>query len=156
MESAAAHSGVRRWVATLTPKAGFQFVHLSENGFAESGASGFNLSSGSRSTDSFRPYIGAALAQRFLTGDGAEIAPELRLGYAYEVLSNARLLTVSTLSGIDFPVVGVAPSRNQMTAGVGIAMRSGPDLTFYASYDTTLRTGNTTDHVVQAGLRWRF
>jgi fibronectin-binding autotransporter adhesin len=64
----------------LTPKAGVQFVHLSEDGFGESGAGGFDLSSTSRGTDSFQPYIGAALAQKFVTDSGAELTPELRFG----------------------------------------------------------------------------
>jgi uncharacterized protein with beta-barrel porin domain len=42
----------------VTPKAGLQFLHLSEGGFAETGASGFDLSSGPRGTDSLQPYIG--------------------------------------------------------------------------------------------------
>jgi outer membrane autotransporter protein len=142
--------------ATLTPKAGFQFVHLSESGFSETGANGFDLSSGSHSTDSFQPYISFAASQKFVTGGGTEITPELRLGYAYEALSNSRLLTVATVDGANFPVTGVAPSRNQLTGGLGLTVQAGPNLSFYATYDAILPTGNTTDHTVQAGLRWRF
>jgi fibronectin-binding autotransporter adhesin len=72
--------------SSLTPKAGVQFVHLSESAFSETGASGFDLSSGSRGTDSFQPYIGAALAQKFVTDDGMLVTPEIRAGYAYETL----------------------------------------------------------------------
>ena len=48
--------------ATVTPKAGVQFVHLSENRFAEGGAGGFSLSSADRDTNSFQPYIGVVAA----------------------------------------------------------------------------------------------
>jgi fibronectin-binding autotransporter adhesin len=87
-------------------------VHLSEGSVSETGASGFDLSSASNSTDSFQPYVGVAAAKKFVTTDGTEITPELRLGYAYETLSNSRLLTVATVDGTNFSVTGVAPSRN--------------------------------------------
>jgi len=83
-------------------------------------------------------------------------ASELRLGYAYEAESNARLLTVTTVGGANFPVSGVAPSRNQLTGGLGLSMVAGPNLSLYATYDAILPTGNTTEQTVQAGLRWRF
>jgi outer membrane autotransporter protein len=80
----------------------------------------------------------------------------LRLGYAYEALSNSRLLTVTTVGGASFPVTGVAPSRSQLTGGVGLSVVAGPNLSVYANYDALLPTGNTTDQTIQAGLRWRF
>jgi hypothetical protein len=81
-------------IADLTPKLGVQYLHLSEGAFAETGASGCSLSSGSRGTDSLQPYLGVALAQRFVTDGSAKITPELRLGYAHD-LFNARVLTVT-------------------------------------------------------------
>jgi len=102
-------------------------VHLSEDGFSESGASGFDLSSSNRGTDSFQPYIGAALAQKFVTDGGTEMTPELRFGYAREALSGSRLLTVTAAGGASFPVIGVRPSRDQVTAGIGITVVAGPD-----------------------------
>jgi fibronectin-binding autotransporter adhesin len=148
--------GLSGGTATFTPKAGFQFVHLSEGSFADSGGSGFDLSAGGHATDSFQPYVGAAVAQKFATDSGAAITPELRLGYAYEALANSRLLTVTTASGFNFPVTGVAPSRSQLTTGIGVSMVAGPNLQLYANYDATLPTGNTTAQTIQAGLRWKF
>jgi fibronectin-binding autotransporter adhesin len=48
---------------TITPRAGLQFLHLSEHGFAETGATGFDLSSGSLSTNSLQPYVAVAAAE---------------------------------------------------------------------------------------------
>ncbi len=148
--------GLSGGVATLTSKLGLQFVHLSEAGFADMGASGFDLSAGGHGTDSLQPYVGAALSQKMTTESGTVITPELRLGYAYEALSNARLLTVTAASGGNFPVTGVAPSRSQVTAGIGVSMAAGPNLSIYADYDALLPTGNTTEQTVQAGLRLKF
>jgi outer membrane autotransporter protein len=143
-------------LATVTPKAGVQFLHLSESGFAENGADGFNLSSPGHGTDSVQPYIAVAAAQKFLTNGGAQFTPELRLGYAREALSGARLITLTTVSGAGFPVVGVTPSKDIVTAGFGVTMQAGPALSLYANYDTAVRTGNTTDQTLSAGLHWRF
>lgn len=141
--------------ATLTPKAGLQYLYLSQGAFGETGASGADLTNTGYGTNSLQPYVGAALTQKFVTQGGAEIAPELRLGYAHD-LFDSRFLTVTTVSGSAFPVEGVKPSRDQLSAGFGIVMQAAPNLSAYADYDTILHTGNTTEQVVQAGLRLKF
>ena len=148
--------GLGQGIATLTPKAGFQFLHLGESGFSETGAGGLNLSSASRGTDSFQPFVALAASQKFLTADGTLITPEVRLGYDREALSGARTLTVATVGGAQFPVTGIKPSRNIATAGAGLTLQAGPALSLYATYDAVLPTANTTDQTVQAGLRIRF
>src|SRR5581483_9045637 len=142
--------------ATVTPKLGVQFLHLSEGGFAESGAGGFDLSAAGHDSDSVEPYIGLAAAETFVTEGGAEITPELRLGYARELADNRRALTVATVSGAEFPVGGVRPSRDMATAGFALTVRAGPNAVVYASYDAILPTGNTADQTLSAGLRLRF
>jgi fibronectin-binding autotransporter adhesin len=150
---------IRGWgdggIATLTPKAGVQYLHLSENSFAETGGGGFAVSSGSRGTDSLQPYIGAALAQKFVTANDTEITPELRLGYAHDVFAS-RTLTVTDSGGAAFLVSGVAPSRDQVTAGFGLVVEATPNFSAYAAYDAILHTGNITEQTLSAGLRWRF
>jgi fibronectin-binding autotransporter adhesin len=148
-------AGLGGGVATLTPKAGIEYVHLSEGAFGETGGSGFNLSSASRGADSLQPYVSGSLSQTFVTASGMQIAPELRLSYSHD-LFNARFLTVTSVSGTSFPVTGVAPSRDQVAVGIGVVVLAAPNLNFYANYDTILHTGNTTEQTVQAGLRWKF
>lgn len=147
--------GLLGGIATLTPKAGLQFVHLSEGSFAETGAGGFDLSNSGHGTDSLQPYVGAALSQKYTTASGTVITPEVRLGYLYEAF-DTRLLTVTAADGAAFPVTGVTPSRSQVTAGIGFTMVAAPNLSIYANYDAVLPTGNTTEQVVQGGLRFRF
>ena len=143
-------------VATLTPKTGVQYLHLSENAFGESGASGFNLATGGHNTDSLQPFIAVSAAQKFITDGGLFITPEVRFGYDREALSGSRTLTVATVSGAFFPVAGVRPSKNILTAGAGLTVDYAPNLAFYATYDAIVPTGNTTDQTVQAGLKIRF
>jgi fibronectin-binding autotransporter adhesin len=142
--------------ATLTPKAGVQYVHLSEGAFAENGAGNFDLSANGGDADSFQPYFGFALSQHFATHGGTEITPELRVGYAYETQSNTRNMTVLATDGTAFAVSGIAPSRNQLSAGLGVTMTAGPNLALFASYDAILPVGNTRSQTFQAGLRWKF
>jgi fibronectin-binding autotransporter adhesin len=142
--------------ATVTPKAGVPFLHLHESAFGETGANGLDLSSGPRSTDSLQPYVALSVAQTFGTPAETQVTPELRLGYSYEVLSNSRVLTVGTLDGTNFLVQGVNPSRNMLTAGVGVTVRARDDVFLYANYHALVRTGNTTMQTVSAGLRIRF
>ncbi len=142
--------------ATLTPEAGLQFVHLMEEGFGESGGDDFNLSASGRGTDSLQPYLTAKLAQEFNTEAGDAVIPELRLGFAHEVLNNLRLLTVSTAGGVAFPTAGLEPARSQLSGGLGVTVQTGANLYLYADYDAVLPTGNTVIHTIQAGLHWRF
>jgi fibronectin-binding autotransporter adhesin len=95
------------------------------------------------------------VSQKFVTDGGAQITPELRLGYAHDVF-DSRLLTVTSVTGAAFPVEGVKPSRDQLTAGLGVTMIAGPNLSLYADYDAIVPTGNITEQTIQAGLRWKF
>ncbi len=148
--------GLGQGVATLTPKAGFQFLHLGEHGFTETGARGFDLSTAGHNTNSLQPFVALSVSQKFTTADGTLITPELRLGYDREALSGSRTLTVATVSRALFPVTGVKPSKNMATAGAGLTLQAGPALSLYATYDAVLPVGNTTEHTVQAGLRLKF
>jgi outer membrane autotransporter protein len=141
---------------TVTPKAGLQFLHLLEAGFAETGGGAFDLSSGSRDTDSLQPYLGVAVAETFTTVDGTRITPEVRFRYSREVLSNNRVLTIVAADGTPFLVEGDRPSRNLLTPGVGLMMQGQQNLYFYANYDATVGVGRTIDQTVSAGLHIRF
>ena len=143
-------------IATLTPKVGAMFIHLGENGFTETGADGLDLSNTGKSTDSFQPFIGVSATQTFVTADGTQLVPELHLAYSRELASDNRLLNVGTVSGATFLIQGVKPSRDMLTAGAGITMRAQDSLAFYATYDSVVHTGNTTDQTVSAGLRIKF
>jgi fibronectin-binding autotransporter adhesin len=142
--------------AVVTPKIGVQFLHLTENGFMETGAGSFDLSSRGNDTDSAQPYLGLAASERFVTADGTEVTPEIRLSYNREVLSNKRVITVAAIDGTAFLVQGVRPSRDMLRAGIGVTLRAQDNILLYAKYDAILPTGNTINHTVSAGLSVRF
>ena len=142
--------------AVVTPKLGIQYLHLFQTGFKETGADGSNLSSSGNDADSLQPYLGIAAAEKFITAEGSEITPELRLAYSHEVLNNNNLLAVAAIDGTNFVARGVKPSRDMLTAGLGVTMRAQENLLLYANYDVNLPTGNTSNQTVSAGLRIRF
>jgi outer membrane autotransporter protein len=142
--------------AVLTPKLGVQFLHLSEDGFKETGAGGFALSSAGTDTDSFQPYVGVAVSETFVAADGTLITPEIRLGYNRETLSTNRAISLAAIDGTPFLARGVKPSRDMLSAGIGVTLRAQDNMLLYAEYDAIVPTGNTTDHRVAAGLRLRF
>lgn len=158
-EVAAATQASRRFSIDgygLTPQAGLQWTHLSETGFGENGAGGFDLAVASHDTDSLRPFIGAALDRTFSTDSGTRITPEVRLGYSREVLSTGRTINVTTASAAAFLVNGISPSRDQVTAGAGVIVQAAQTLDLFVDYDYAPLTGNQTSQTVSAGLRYRF
>jgi autotransporter-associated beta strand protein len=120
------------------------------------GQARLSLSSPSRYNDSLQPFVAVSAAQEFVTAGGMFVTPEVRLGYNREALGGARSLTVASVTGVVFPVVGVRPSKDIVTAGAGLTVDYAPNLALYATYDAIVPTGNTTDQTVQAGLRIRF
>ncbi len=142
--------------AVVTPKIGVQFLHLTEDGFQETGGAGFDLSSRGHDTDSVQPFLGVAAAEKFLTADGSQITPEIRLGYSREMLNNNRILALAATDGTLFVARGVKPSRDMLIAGVGVTLRARDNIFLYANYDAILPTGNTSNHAVSGGLRVRF
>ena len=151
-----ASRNVRLGAFTLIPQAGLQFTRLSEGGFGESGANGFDLTTAGHDTESLRPFLAVALDRTFLTDGGTKITPEVRVGYSREVLNPGRQVNVTTASGAAFLIDGISPSRDQVTVGAGIAAQYSQSLTLFADYDYAPHTGNETSHTVSAGLRVRF
>ena len=140
----------------FTPNAGLQYTHLSESGFGETGASGFDLATAGSDTDSLRPFIGASAARNFETDDGTRLTPELSANYSHDLLNTGRTINVTTASGSAFTVAGVSPSRDQVTLGAGLTVQANERLDLFADYDVAPRTGNQTSQTISAGLRYRF
>jgi hypothetical protein len=87
--------------------------------------------SGASSIDRLQPHVAVSVAQTFGTPEGTQLAPELRLGYGREVLSNSRALTVATVRARD-------------------------DISLYAITTIWYAPGTTAVPTVPTGLRIRF
>ncbi len=58
--------------------------------------------------------------------------------------------------GGTFTADGVAPSRDQVTAGIGLGARLGNRLALDADYRAVLPTGNLIEHTLSASLHYGF
>ncbi|HZB90496.1 MAG TPA: autotransporter domain-containing protein, partial [Stellaceae bacterium] len=156
-EATGALQATRRFVldgVSLLPAAGLQYAHLSEGGYSENGASGFDLDVASRNADSLRPFVGVSAATALTTENGAVLIPEADLGYSHEMF-NAPPSLVS-VGGGSFTVDGLSPSRDELTVGGGVTARMSGRLSLYADYHAVLPTGNLFEQTVSAGLSYRF
>jgi len=139
--------------ATIVPRAGLRYAHLSEDGFSEAGAPGFNLDVASRDADSLRPFIGVSAAKSFMTSGGTVLTPRFDIDYSRETMNNAPSNTVTVGSG-SFIVDGLQPSRDRLALGAGIEASVSRSLTLHAGYNATLPTGNLFAQSFEVGVSY--
>ncbi|HVA12222.1 MAG TPA: autotransporter domain-containing protein, partial [Stellaceae bacterium] len=139
---------------TIMPAAGLDYVHLFDEGFAESGATGFDLNVTHRNADSLRPFIGASVSEPFTTAGGLRLVPEADVSYSHELF--AAVPSLVTVGGGSFSVAGLAPSRDALAIGGGLTAKMSDRLALFAAYHATLPTGNLLEQTVSAGLSYRF
>jgi len=138
---------------TVVPQIGARFLRLFEGGFAETGASGFNLLGQSNSATSLQPFIGATASRTIVTDNGMQITPTLAVGYAREVANNGRSIEVNSADGTTFLAQGIRPSRDILTAGGGLTVKARDNLYVYADYDASLPVGNIVNQTFSLGVR---
>ena len=83
------------------------------------------------------------------------VLPHAQVSYAYETSDSKRDMVVTSASGTDFAVSGVAPGRGALGIGLGLDVEAHDNLAFYADYDGQIST-NLTLHSFSAGLRYKF
>jgi outer membrane autotransporter protein len=141
---------------SVIPSAGLQYVHHAENKFTESGASGFNMSSGALNIDSFQPIVGVAVRRPFITAGGTRITAEGKISYSRELLGTTTNQVLTTASGSPSPAAPVTPARNTLVLGPNVTMQATDELQLYADYKATLGLGKSTGHTVFVGARYEY
>ena len=138
----------------LVPAAGFDYVHLYETGFTESGASSNDLTVASRNSDSLRPFLSVTATEKFTSASGTVWTPDADLTYSHELFATPPSLV--QVGGGSFTVDGFVPSRDAVTVGTGVTATLTDRLDLFADYHATLPTGNLLAQVVSAGLDYKF
>jgi outer membrane autotransporter protein len=141
---------------TVVPRLGFQYIHLDQSGYTETGSSGFDLTSPSSSTDSFQPVASVAAFKPFRTQGGMRIVPEFKISYARELLSVSQTLSLTTPSNSLVPASGITPARNTIILGPSVTASMNGSLDLYADYKLSLGLGKSVDNIIFAGARWTF
>ncbi|HEX3974008.1 MAG TPA: autotransporter outer membrane beta-barrel domain-containing protein, partial [Stellaceae bacterium] len=141
---------------SIIPRIGAQYLHLAENRFSESGGSGFDLSRGHQSVDSFQPLISLAALRPFALANGMRVTPEFKLTYSHELLNPSETLALTTPAGSIVPANAVTPAHNTVTLGPSATLRLNESLNLFADYKLAIGVGRSLDHVIAAGARFTW
>lgn len=141
---------------TLIPRIGAQYVHLSQNGYSETGGSGYDLSAPSSHFDSFQPLVSFSALEAFTTASGMRLVPELKVAYSHELLGTSQTLALTTPTGSVVAGTVLTPARNTITVGPELTAQLNQQLSVYGDYEAIIGLGKSLDNVVFAGARWAF
>ncbi|WP_304811349.1 autotransporter outer membrane beta-barrel domain-containing protein [Falsiroseomonas sp.] len=136
----------------LEPRAFLRWDRIARGGFTESGAGSLNLAVNRRDADALRAGIGLSAARTLRLGEGFQLRPEARIGYAREMQDGLGRGT-HRLGGAAFSVESARTGRDALTAGIGATAYRGDRFAVVADYDLQRSSGGT-DHVLTLGLRW--
>ena len=121
---------------TVKPLAGFQYAHLSENAFTETGSDSLALGVPARGYDSIRPYLGVEGTKYFALDQDLGLLPRLNLSTSQE-LANAAPAYQATLNGAPespFDVTGLNPSATVIGLEAGAKLVFGKQFNLFANY----------------------
>ena len=139
----------------VMPQMGLSYLHLSEDGFTETGAGTLNVSVSEKDTHSMRLFTGTTISQKFVSAAGYTFIPEFRAKYSYEALDNGSKAN-TTLLGTSFSFTGATPSRHTVSLGGGLTTQFDDQLDAYITYDADLPTSNSFSQSFAAGVKYRF
>ena len=131
------------------PLASLEYLHLTEDGFSESGGGSFNLTIDDTDYDSLSSSIGLRLSGRYKTGSWCFL-PHAGLDYVHQFKDDPVKLNAgfADYSGTTFTVTGLEPVDDEMQAGLGLSIEFGKDLLFNVEYlaETCRRAGQPDDY----------
>lgn len=139
------------------PFAGFAFVHLNTEGFAESGSTGIAALNGSSSSDDIGySTLGARAATNWVLKDGMVLTPHASAAWQHAfgpVTPTAALAFES--NGAAFTVAGVPLARDAALVEAGFDVHINAQITFGVFYFGQL-AGSVQDNSVHGNLIWHF
>jgi outer membrane autotransporter protein len=141
---------------TLIPHIGAQYVHLAEDGFTETGGSGFDLSRSHESVDSFQPSIGVSVLEPFTLDNGMQVTPQFKLAYSHELLNPSETLALTAAGGSVVPASVVTPAHNTVTLGPSATLRLNDRVNLFADYKLAIGVGTSIDQIIAAGARFTW
>lgn len=140
---------------TMTPRLGLRYAYFRGNGFGESGAQGQNLSVDADNARSLQPFVSLAIDKAF----GNTLAPidvQWRIGYAWEALSHARGLAVTSQDGTTFSAPGTDLPRAYLTTGASVGFHPAKSVSVAVGLDALLNVGHASAQSAYARLDYRF
>lgn len=138
----------------ITPFANVQAGIAGQDGFVETGSSGFNLAVAGQTTGSFRTELGGQIATSFQAGFVAPMTAMVRVGWAHEFANDNPGVSESFVAapGSSFTVAGIAPLRDSAEIGAGVELPIINRVAAYVRYDGSFN-GRDDANQVTGGLR---
>ena len=144
---------------TLTPTARVEYHRVEAGGYAETGASGLDLTYGASAENAVLSFLGGQVQDAISTSFGV-ISPSARFNWAHQYNNGNTNVSIaytndpSLLSTV--ALAGSAPSRNYYDLGVGLAMQLAGPFSGFLNYDAILGLSHTSFNSFTAGLRYAF
>ena len=147
------HSG--GW--TYGPTAGVQYVHLTTNGYRESGSDA-NLAQREDQADSLRTRLGVSVKYDFQNRSGVMFSPHLAASWQHEFLDPSRLLQSSftNFNGGTFVTRTQENSDDFALVDTGLDAKLNRTITVFGDYLFQAGQDNYFGQSVQAGVRVNF
>jgi len=140
---------------TLVPSIGLRYAYLHSSAFDESGADGQNLSVGTDNIRSVQPYAGLTLRYAFGSAQHPS-SLEAKVGYAHELGTAGRSISVSAQDGTLFTATGASLPRNLLTAGFALTVEATKALRITAGFDALINTGHASAKAGSLKVSYRF
>ncbi|WP_133646334.1 autotransporter-associated beta strand repeat-containing protein [Paraburkholderia flava] len=139
----------------VTPSMGLRYAYFRANGFGESGAGGQDLGVGTDNVRSLQPYAEVTVDKAF--GDALRpVNLQVRLGYAQELMSSSRAVSVTAQDGTLFAAPGTSLPRGYLTAGVSLSMQPTKAMTVSVGYDTLINTTHASAQAASLKFGYQF
>jgi uncharacterized protein with beta-barrel porin domain len=137
-------------LTTFTPSFRADYTTIHDQGYAETGAGGLNLTVNGRTTDQFVLAVDGKVAHKL--NDNATLIANMGLGYDVNAKQNS-VTAAFAGGGAAFTTLGLDPSATTVRGGLGYVsnMSGGTEIT--ARYDVEGRSGFTAQ---TASVKWRM
>lgn len=141
---------------TLTPYIGFEYSHLKQDGFSETGVSNMNLAFESESTGSVRASLGARLHRDITKQNGTQLQPFVDIAYVRDEgkvfkLDGDFIASPTT----PFEVEGTELDRDRLKIGLGLVGYLSERMTLNLAYVGEYASSDDY-HTVNATLRLKW
>jgi len=140
----------------VTPDVGVQVSAVRSSGFAEQlpGSSAFALNVASVSNTDVEPYAEIGVSKFYRLSNGAELIPDVQVGYRYDGAAHADGPTLTAADGTTFSGGHLAYDRSQALVRLGLTVQKG-GWTGFVRYKGDF-AGNWTNQTGQVGIRFAF
>jgi autotransporter-associated beta strand protein len=140
---------------TIAPAARVSWASIHRDGFQERSVEGFNIVSGSSTTNQLQGSLGGHIAREFEVSDWT-VTADVSAWYTHLFAGTNSSFNASYdgAIGSGFRVNGINASANRFEAGAGLSAKRG-NFTIFAHYDVG-KSSRADSHTVSAGVNWAF